>query len=221
MCFQKRLLRGSSDRRDDRPLRWPSNASRKPGASPVRHPDRHRLHTNRPVLPRPSRSSAARRSRDGPVPVPLCDAPHTAAPCGRPPCIPAPLSRMRSQMRLAVWRCFRGALRSASRIASMNSTAGAIFICGRSVFLRRAGIALWIASRTTRRCTRSFRATPWIVPTPNSYSNRICSNSSTLALQSNSSLQIQAHAQIQSRSLLCPGVGQNKCMVRRFVASEK
>jgi hypothetical protein len=92
---------------------------------------------------------------------------------------------------------------SSSRIASMNSAAGAIFTCGRSVFFRRAGIALRIASRTNRRCTRSFRDTPWIVPTPNSYSNRICSNNSTLVFQSNSRLQTQAHAQIQSRSLLC------------------
>src|ERR1022692_2279196 len=112
---------------------------------------------------------------------------------------------MRSHIRFAVWRCLRGALRSASRIASMNSAAGAIFTCGRSVFFRRAGIALRIAPRTNRRCTPSFRDTPWIVPTPNSYSRRICSNNSTLALQSNSRLQTQAHAQIQSRSLLCRG----------------
>ena len=58
----------------------------------------------------------------------------------------------------------------------MNSAAGAIFICGRSVFFRRAGTALRIASRTARRCTPSLRATPWIVPAPNSYSSRICSN---------------------------------------------
>ena len=47
------------------------------------------------------------------------------------------------------------------------------------------GNALPIASRTIRRCTLSFLATPAIVPTPNSYSRRISSNSSTLALQSN------------------------------------
>src|ERR1700730_2314316 len=37
-----------------------------------------------------------------------------------------------------------------------------------------------------RRCTPNFRATPITDPTPNSYSRRICSYSSTLALQSNS-----------------------------------
>src|SRR5579875_3132805 len=54
----------------------------------------------------------------------------------------------------------------------------------RSGFLRRDGTALPNASRTMRRCTPSFLATPRIVPTPNSYSRRISSNSSTLALQS-------------------------------------
>src|SRR5204862_4908609 len=43
------------------------------------------------------------------------------------------------------------------------------------------GTALCTASRTSRRCTPNFRATPWIVPRPNSYSRRICSNSSTVA----------------------------------------
>src|SRR5579875_4110805 len=54
----------------------------------------------------------------------------------------------------------------------------------RSGFLRRDGTALPNASRTMHRCTPSFLATPRIVPTPNSYSRRISSNSSTLALQS-------------------------------------
>jgi hypothetical protein len=50
------------------------------------------------------------------------------------------------------------------------------------------GTALPIASRTIRRCTPTFLATPAaIVPIPNSYSRRICSNHSTLALQSNES----------------------------------
>ena len=49
--------------------------------------------------------------------------------------------------------------------------------------------ALPIASRTIRRCTFSFFATPAIVPMPNSYSLRICSNSSTFALQSNEFLR--------------------------------
>src|SRR6185436_301507 len=45
-----------------------------------------------------------------------------------------------------------------------------------------AGSASFSASRTSRRCTPNFRATPWIVPIPNSYSRRISSNSSTVAL---------------------------------------
>ena len=53
--------------------------------------------------------------------------------------------------------------------------------------IRGDGSALPIASRTIRRCTPSFLVTPTIVPTPNSYSRRISSNSSTLALQSNES----------------------------------
>ena len=55
------------------------------------------------------------------------------------------------------------------------------------VLFRGDGSALPIASRTIRRCTPNFLATPTIVPTPNSYSRRISSNSSTLALQSNES----------------------------------
>ena len=55
------------------------------------------------------------------------------------------------------------------------------------LFFRGFGNALPIASRTIRRCTLSFLATPRIVPIPNSYSRRICSNNSTLALQSNES----------------------------------
>ncbi len=71
----------------------------------------------------------------------------------------------------------------------MKSTAAFNFQRGRSVFLRGFGKALPIASRTIRRCTPSFFATPAIVPTPNSYSRRICSNNSTLALQSNELLR--------------------------------
>ena len=47
---------------------------------------------------------------------------------------------------------------------------------------RGAGKALLMASRTMRRWTLNFLATPEIVPTPNSYSRRISSNSSTLFL---------------------------------------
>ncbi len=60
------------------------------------------------------------------------------------------------------------------------------FAAGRSVFFLCAGTAWRTASRTMRRCTPSFRATPITDPTPNSYSRRICSYNSTLALQSNS-----------------------------------
>ena len=95
-------------------------------------------------------------------------------------------------MRCAVCRCLRGAFRSASRIASMNATAAFSFQRGRSVFFRGFGNALPIASRTIRRCTPSFLATPAIVPTPNSYSRRICSNNSTFALQSNESPPLRA-----------------------------
>ena len=90
--------------------------------------------------------------------------------------------RNRVQIRCAVCRCFRGALRSASRIASMNGIAAASFGRSRSGIFRSAGIALASAFRTSRRCTPNFRATARIVPAPCSYSRRICSYSSTLAL---------------------------------------
>src|SRR5437879_381117 len=78
----------------------------------------------------------------------------------------------------------------------MNGIAACSLGCGRSVFFRGVGKALAIASRTIRRCTFTFLATPAIVPTPNSYSRRISSNSSTLALQSN--------------GLPLPGIGPNQ-----------
>ncbi len=80
------------------------------------------------------------------------------------------------------------AFRSPSRIASINFTAAFSFHLGRSVFFRGLGNALLIASRTIRRCTPSFLATPAIVPIPNSYSRRICSYNSTFALRPTSSL---------------------------------
>src|ERR1035438_992897 len=97
--------------------------------------------------------------------------------------------RIRSQIRCAVCRCFRGAFRSNSKISSTNAAAPASFQGGRSVLLRGVGSALPIASRTIRRCTFSFFATPAIVPMPNSYSLRISSNSSTFVLQSNEFLR--------------------------------
>src|ERR1019366_4333908 len=88
----------------------------------------------------------------------------------------------RVQTRCAVCRCFLGALRSDSRIPSMNGIAAASLGRSRSGFLRSAGIALASAFRTSRRCTPNFRATARIVPAPCSYSRRICSYSSTLLL---------------------------------------
>src|SRR5882757_5899116 len=58
----------------------------------------------------------------------------------------------------------------------------------RAVRLRSGGAALASAWRTMRRCTPSLRATPFTLPMPNSYSLRICSNSSTFALLSIPSL---------------------------------
>src|SRR2546421_419664 len=73
---------------------------------------------------------------------------------------------------------------------------------GRSVFFRGLGSALPIASSTMRRCTPSFLATPAIVPIPNAYSRRICSNNSILALQSNESPTFGLRPNQSTRSLL-------------------
>src|ERR1051326_9214374 len=83
----------------------------------------------------------------------------------------------------------------------MNGVAGASRGRFRSGFLRRDGTAFPNASRTIRRCTPSFLATPRIVPTPNSYSRRISSNSSTLALQSTAASAPGSRPQQSSRSL--------------------
>ena len=56
----------------------------------------------------------------------------------------------------------------------------------------------------------NLRAIPIIVPAPNSYSRRICSYNSTLALQSNSRLRIQAHRSNPDKKSAQPRVGQNK-----------
>src|ERR1017187_1714141 len=90
--------------------------------------------------------------------------------------------RSRVQIRCAVCRCFLGALRSDSRIPSINGIAAASFGRSLSGIFRSAGIALASAFRTSRRCTPNFRATARIVPAPCSYSRRICSYSSTLPL---------------------------------------
>ena len=64
----------------------------------------------------------------------------------------------------------------------MNSITGPIAGRARSGFRFARGTASANASRTIRRCTPSFRATPFTVPTPCSYSRRIASNNSTVAL---------------------------------------
>jgi len=75
------------------------------------------------------------------------------------------------------------------------------FRVGPFPFFRGLGKALAIASRTIRRCTFTFLATPAIVPPPNSYYRRISSNSSTLALHSNG-LPLAGYGPIQGiRSL--------------------
>lgn len=79
----------------------------------------------------------------------------------------------------------------------MHSSAAFNFQRGRSVFLRGFGNALPIASRTIRRCTPSFFAAPAIVPTPNSYSRRICLNKST-CLSSTASSSASGCAEIDS-----------------------
>src|SRR5436190_787168 len=64
----------------------------------------------------------------------------------------------------------------------MTGLAAASFGRSRSGIFRSRGIALASASRTIRRWTPNFLATPFIVPAPCSYSRRICSNNSTLSL---------------------------------------
>ena len=68
------------------------------------------------------------------------------------------------------------------KIWSMKSDAASSLRSRRCWGLLAAGSALRNASRTIRLCTLNFRETPAIVPTPNSYSRRICSKSSTLSL---------------------------------------
>ena len=63
------------------------------------------------------------------------------------------------------------------------------------------------AWRTIRRCTPSFRATPWIVPTPNSCSRRISSNNSTFDLLVTGSLRSNSKLGTDSPGQLS-GVGQ-------------
>jgi len=62
----------------------------------------------------------------------------------------------------------------------MNGATGPTRGCIRPRAGVAAGIALPSASRTSRRCTPNLRATPAIVPLPNSYSRRISSKSSTV-----------------------------------------
>src|SRR4051812_36297828 len=91
---------------------------------------------------------------------------------------------MRAQILRAVCRCFRGILRSASRIPSIKGITGPNPGLSRSGRFRSGGHASASACRTIRRCTLNFRASPLIVASPNSYSLRICSNNSTFVLLS-------------------------------------
>src|SRR3954471_2341983 len=67
---------------------------------------------------------------------------------------------------------------------SMNPSSAPSTGLGRWRYVRTGGSALFTAWRTSRRWTPNFRATPLIVPIPNSYSRRNCSNSSTFVLLS-------------------------------------
>src|SRR4051794_16453718 len=67
---------------------------------------------------------------------------------------------------------------------SMNPATAPSPGLGRWRYVRTGGSALFTAWRTSRRWTPNFRATPLIVPIPNSYSRRNCSNSSTFVLLS-------------------------------------
>src|SRR4051812_12489952 len=69
-------------------------------------------------------------------------------------------------------------------MASMNPSTAPSTGLDRWRYVRTGGSALFTAWRTSRRWTPNFRATPLIVPTPNSYSRRNCSNSSTFVLLS-------------------------------------
>ena len=169
-----------ADRRSGMPLRWPM--LRNPNTcsstrSPARSQDRIGFG---PINLRraPRRSFEEHRSRARTVPARSCGRARTCS-------VRSAILRssnswcIRAQMRCAVCRCLRGAFRSASRIASTNSIAALSFHLGRAGFFRGFGNALPIASRTIRRCTASFLATPMIVPIPNSYSRRMFESSPT------------------------------------------
>src|SRR3954452_2095876 len=69
-------------------------------------------------------------------------------------------------------------------MSSMNPATAPSTGLARWRYVRTGGSALFTAWRTSRRWTPNFRATPLIVPIPNSYSRRNCSNSSTFVLLS-------------------------------------
>src|SRR3954467_12249911 len=91
----------------------------------------------------------------------------------------------------------------------MKLATGASLKRGRVVFFLNCGIALLTASRTMRRCTPSFLATPVIVPTPNAHSLRISSNNSPFDLQSNDFPPTRAAARIRVSVRLEGGPKQN------------
>ena len=77
----------------------------------------------------------------------------------------------------------------------MKETAGSNFGLALSALLRCLGTASASASRTIRRCTPNFCATPLMVPTPNWYSRRIDSNNSTSFLLFKTASPFRAFAQ--------------------------
>src|SRR3954469_10460139 len=86
-------------------------------------------------------------------------------------------------------------------MASMNLATAPSTGLGRWRYVRTGGSALSTAWRTSRRWTPNFRATPLIVPIPNSYSRRNCSNSSTFVLLSTPPLPLvqQEHGTPQEK----------------------
>ena len=170
------------DTLDETPLRWPCCASKRPAAPPPRRSTPPTLRTNRPGLLVPAHKSAAHRSRALTTPPPVCARARTGGSSLPPLFAPAapPKSARKCDARCgAACAAICGRL---SRMASIKGISGPTTGRSRSVRLRSGGCASASAWRTIRRCTPSLRAIPFIVPPPNSYSLRICSNSSTFAL---------------------------------------
>ena len=183
MGFQKCLLRRSQIGLDDRLHRWPSSASRTPAAWYAPHPDQRRLHTSPPALPRPTRSSAAQMCRGTHSPLllpPLHIVPHRPLRCrccwhflAHP--LPDPLGCM-------------PLLSGCLAISFQNP----IDKPGHRGQLHRGSFCPSSSAQASRSAPPPAPSAgapltsakiPMIVPTPNSYSRRICSYNSTLVLQ--------------------------------------